>query len=374
MQNKETIRIAQIMGKWVGGGVEAVVLNYYRHLDRNKIEFDFICDSDSTCIPYEEIKSLGGKVILIPPYQKIFKYIKELTKILKENKYNIVHSHINTLSVFPLYCAKKAKVPVRIAHNHSTTNKKEWKRNIIKCILKPFSKIFSTEYMSCSEYAGRWLFGNKTFDNNNVYVLNNAVDLNKLKYNLSIRDEYRKKLNIKKEQLVIGNVGRMVETKNHTFLLDIFKLISEEHDSILVLVGQGPLENYLKQKAKKLGLYDKVIFLGQREDVYNIYQAFDLFVLPSLYEGFGMVLLEAQATNLPCIVSTGVPQEAKLINDFKFISLNESLITWKNSIIDLFKTNKRIDNSKILTEKGFDIVNEAKKLEKKYFSLLEEDL
>ena len=153
--SKKPIRIAHIMGKWVGGGVEAVVMNYYRHINREKVQFDFICDEDSTNIPYEEIESLGGKVIIIPPYQKLFKYIKKLTKVLKEGKYKIVHSHINTLSVFPLYCAKKAKVPVRIAHSHSTTNKKEWKKNLMKQVLKPFSKLFATDYFACSEYAGR---------------------------------------------------------------------------------------------------------------------------------------------------------------------------------------------------------------------------
>ena len=181
------IRVAQIIGKWLGGGVEAVVMNYYRHIDRNKIQFDFICDEDSTNIPYEEIESLGGKVIIIPPYQKLFKYIKELTKVLKEGKYKIVHSHINTLSVFPLYCAKKAKVPVRIAHSHSTTHKKEWKKNLMKQILKPFSKLFATNYFACSEYAGRWLFGDKEFDKGNVYVLNNAIDVDKFKYDEKIR-------------------------------------------------------------------------------------------------------------------------------------------------------------------------------------------
>jgi len=125
------IRVAQIIGKWLGGGVESVVMNYYRHIDRSKIQFDFICDEDSTNIPYDEINSLGGKVILIPPYQKVIKYHNELKKVLKDGNYKIVHSHINTLSVFSLWAAKSAGVPVRIAHSHSTTNKKEKKRKRI---------------------------------------------------------------------------------------------------------------------------------------------------------------------------------------------------------------------------------------------------
>ena len=129
-------------------------------MDRDRVQFDFICDEDSTDIPYEEIKELGGRVYLIPSYTKVFKYQKELIKILRENKYKIVHSHINTLSVFSLHAAKKAGVPVRIAHSHSTTNRAEWKKNIIKQILRPFSKVYATDYFACSELAGRWLFGN----------------------------------------------------------------------------------------------------------------------------------------------------------------------------------------------------------------------
>lgn len=124
----EPIKVAQIVGKWVGGGVESVIMNYYTNIDRVKVQFDFICDSDSTDIPYEKIEKLGGRVILIPPYQKILKYIKEQKRVLKENNYRIVHSHINTLSIFPLYAAKRAKVPVRIAHSHSTSNKIEKKK------------------------------------------------------------------------------------------------------------------------------------------------------------------------------------------------------------------------------------------------------
>lgn len=132
LEQDSPIRIAQIIGKWLGGGVESVVMNYYRHIDRSKIQFDFICDEDSTNIPYDEINSLGGKVILIPPYQKVIKYHNELKKVLKDGNYKIVHSHINTLSVFSLWAAKSAGVPVRIAHSHSTTNKKEKKKNLMK--------------------------------------------------------------------------------------------------------------------------------------------------------------------------------------------------------------------------------------------------
>lgn len=276
-KKEEPIRIAQIVGKWIGGGVEAVVMNYYRHLDHSKIQFDFICDDDSTNIPYDEIEKLGGKVILIPPYQKVFKYQRELRRVLRDGKYKIVHSHINTLSVFPLYAAKKVGVPVRIAHSHSTTNKKEWKKNLLKQVLRPFSKKYATNYMCCSELAGRWLFGDKAYDEGKVYLLNNAIDLDKFKYDKKIKDKKRKELGIKEDTIVIGHIGRFVAQKNHTFLIDIFNQFhKKEKNSILLLAGQGPLQEEIKNKVRELGLDDSVRFLGQRNDANELYQVFDV--------------------------------------------------------------------------------------------------
>ncbi len=367
-QNEKLIRIAQIVGKWVGGGVEAVVMNYYRHIDRSKIQFDFICDEDSTNIPYEEIKNLGGRVIIVPPYQKVIKYHKALVKIFKENNYKIVHSHINTLSVFPLWAAKRAKVPIRIAHSHSTTNKKEWKKNLLKQILRPFSKVFANYYFACSEYAGRWLFGNKEFEKGNVYVLNNAIDIDKFKYNEKIRQEMRKELKIDDDTTVIGHIGRFVAQKNHTFLIDIF---NEYHkinkNSILLLIGQGPLEEEIKAKVKNLNLDDFVRFLGQRNDANKLYQAMDIFLLPSLYEGLPVVGVEAQASGLLCILSSSMTKETKVLDSTVFVSLSDTPESWANVINKKFQ---RKDTTKILTDKGFNINSEAEKLESKYVKIL----
>ena len=363
----EPIRVAQIIGKWVGGGVEAVVMNYYRHIDKSKIQFDFICDNDSTNIPYDEIESMGGKVILIPPYQKMFKYHKELKKVLKDGNYKIVHSHINALSVFSLFAAKRAKVPVRIAHSHSTTNKKEWKKNLVKQVLRPFSKLYATNYMACSELAGRWLFGNKAFNKGRVYILNNAIELDKFMYDKAIRDNKRKELGINSNTLVIGHVGRFVEQKNHRFLIDIFNEIKKKNnDSVLLLIGQGPLMDEMKNKVKILGLDSAVKFLGQRSDVNELYNVMDLFLFPSLYEGLGMVLIEAQTNGLFCLASTEVPKIAKVIDNVKFISLKENASTWCSNI----ETIGRSIDLKTIKDSGYDIVTEAEKLEQKYINYI----
>ena len=370
MKKEEPIRVAHIIGKWLGGGVEAVVMNYYRHIDRTKIQFDFLCDEDSTNIPYEEIEQLGGRVILIPPYQKVFKYQKELIRIFKENNYKIVHSHINTLSVFPLRAAKKAGVKVRIAHSHSTTNKKEWKKNLLKQVLRPFSKVYATDYMCCSELAGRWLFGDKAYDSKKVYLLNNAIDLDKFKYNESLRKKKRKELGISDDTLVIGHIGRFIAQKNHTFLIDIFNEVHKKNpSSLLLLIGQGPLKEEMENKVKEFKLNDSVRFLGQRNDVNELYQAFDVFCLPSLYEGLPVVGVEAQASGLLCILSNAMTKETKVLNITKFISLNNTPEEWADNILDDVKRYKRIDTSKKMTYKSFNIKEEAKKLEKYYLNL-----
>jgi len=359
------IRIAQVMGKWVGGGVEAVVMNYYRNIDKKKIQFDFIFDDDSNDIPYDEIEKLGGKVILIPPYQKVFKYHKELKRVLMSGNYKIVHSHINTLSVFSLYAAKKAGVPVRIAHSHSTTNKKEWKKNLLKLVLRPLSKKYATHYFACTEHAAKWMFG----DNEDTYILNNAIDLNKFKYSNKIREEKRKELKLKDNAFVIGHIGRFVKQKNHEFIIDVFNEIHKENkNAVLLLVGKGPLMDEIKEKVKELKLTKNVKFLGQRSDVNELYQAFDLFLFPSLYEGLGMVAIEAQTSGLQCIASTEVPSIAKVTDNLEFLELDDTIEMWKNVILD--KQNKKRKSYVTEVKKaGYDIKTEVKKLEEKYIEL-----
>lgn len=368
---KDIVRVAHVIGKWLGGGVEAVVMNYYRNIDHNKIQFDFICDDDSTNIPYEEIEKLGGKVMLVPPYQKPVKYHKTLKKILKEENYKIVHSHINTLSVFSLFAAKCADVPVRIAHNHSTTNKKEWKKNLLKQFLRPFVKIFATDYFACTEHAGRWAFGNKKFENSKVFVLNNAIELEKFQYDVKLRKEKRKEFKIKDSTLVVGHAGRFVAQKNHDYIIDVFyEVHKKNNDSILMLVGQGPLMNGIKDKVKKLKLDDCVMFLGQRNDINELYQAFDLFLFPSLYEGLGMVLIEAQVSGLPCLASTEVPCIAKVTENLDFIDLDCAPEIWATFILNYTGKFDRKSYIKEISDSGYNIKLENKKLEDYYFNCL----
>lgn len=370
MTSGKTVRIAQIMGKWVGGGVEAVVMNYYQNIDRNRVQFDFIFDEDSAYIPYKEVESLGGKVILIPPYQHVVAYHKVLKNVLEEGHYQIAHSHVNTLSVFSLWAAKSAGVPIRIAHSHSTTNNHEFVKNSIKRVLRPFSKHFATSYMACSALAAKWMFGDKTYRKGEVYVLNDAIDLSRFEYNEQERTKIRAQLGLGEGTLTVGNVGRFVRQKNQLFLIDTFKAMhAKQPDSVLLIVGQGPLEQELMQKAKESGVGDAIHFLGQRSDVQNLYQAMDVFCLPSLYEGFGMVVVEAQVAGLPCVVSTQLPDVVNISKHVDFVSLERSPDIWAKHLL-VAAGQKRASYATQAREEGFDITEEAQKLETYYLKQL----
>lgn len=364
------IRIAQVMGKMVGGGVEAVVMNYYRHIDREKVQFDFLVDADSTLVPREEIEALGGRVIEIPPYQKVVDYHKTLVRVLRENQYQIVHSHINTLSVFPLFAARRAGIPVRIAHSHSTAGKGETVRNLMKYTLRPFSKVFATHYCACSRYAGEWLFGKKAIQQGKVQLLRNAIALERFLFNEEIRAEVRKELGLDAE-LVIGHVGRFMNQKNHKFLIEIFaELLKVEPHAVLLLVGEGELQDEIKALVQEKGIADQVRFLGQRSDVNRLYQAMDLLLFPSFYEGLSVVCVEAQAAGLPCLLSDAVSEETKLTECAHFFPLSAPAIHWAERVLELARENERGCMLEQMQQAGFEIGAAAVELESLYFNSL----
>ncbi len=347
-KKSEPIVVAQIMGKWVGGGVEAVIMNYYRHIDRTKVQFDFICDEDSTNIPYDEIKNLGGHVILCPPYQKLPKYLKFLKQLFREKKYAIVHSNINTLSVFPLYAAKKADVPVRIAHSHSTSNPKEWKKNLLKNALRPFSKRYATDYFACTEHAGAYQFGKKAVKQGKVKIITNAIDIEKFKFDPEARKRLRKEFGFRDDDYVIGNFGRLIPQKNQLFLIDAFAEFKKKNPNAkLLIVGEGELRDKLEEKIASYSLTNDVRIEGFRKDLNKCYSALDLFAFPSIYEGLGMVAVEAQVAGLDVIASEDIPLDIDL-GKVMFRKCNKVFLCQKNH------------------EEKYNIKNNAQKLQELY--------
>lgn len=364
----EPIRVAQVIGKMVGGGVEAVVMNYYRHIDRSKVQFDFIIDSDSTVVPDKEIKNLGGRLFEVPPYQHLGSYQKALGSLFEQNQWDIVHSHINTLSVFSLRIAKKAGIPVRIAHSHATMGKGETKRNLMKLALRPFANVYPTDRVACSSYAGKWLFGN----NVSFTVIPNAVDVTKFRFSEGARNEMRGAWGAGDDCCVVGNLGRMESTKNQSFLIEAFARLHAEHpDSLLVIAGCGSLRESLEQKTRDLGISDCVRFLGQVNDVSCLYQGMDVFALPSLYEGFGMALLEAQVSGLSCVVSNRVSPEVVLSDGCKLLPLEDGADVWAHEIWSQFTDGFREPLAAEAFER-FDIEKTAKNLVSFYVRLVEE--
>lgn len=367
------VRIAHVIGKAHNGGVEAVVMNYYRHIDRTKIQYDFIIDSDSSNTALiDEIESLGGRVIMIPPYQKPIEYHSVLYKLFTENNYPLVYSHLNTLSVFPLFAAWRAGIKIRVAHNHSTAGKGrgEFKRNMMKYTLRPFAKVFPTHFCACSEYAGRWIFGNKAMDSGRVKVWPNAIETERFAYNESVRSEVRRKLKLT-GKFVIGHAGRFVHVKNHDFLMEIFSEIRKRReDSVLLLAGDGPLFNMFRDKVKAAGLSECVIFLGSVYDIERYYQAMDVFILPSLYEGLPVVGSEVQVSGLPFLCSDRVTPETKLCNNMKFMSLSQSASEWAQEALRISDGHVRKDMSQYARDSGFDIRAQAVKMSEWYCRLL----
>ena len=362
----EPIRVAQMMTDMNYGGVEMVVMNYYRHIDRTRVQFDFFALEGSAVPQREEIERLGGRVYIVPKYTHLSAYEKEIIRLFKQNQYKIVHSHMNTLSVFSLWGAKKAGIPNRIAHNHSTAGKGETKKNIIKYALRPFAKIYPTQLCACSQYAGEWLYGK----NAEFQVFNNAIDLSRYSYDPQKAATVRKELGLE-DKLVVGHIGRFCYQKNHNFLIDIFNEIHKQRqEAVLLLIGEGELEQDIRNKVKELGLTDSVRFMGKQKDTIKFYQAMDCFVLPSRYEGLGVVAIEAQACSVPVICSTAVPKDAKITSSVKFIGLDESSSNWADSVLDVIKTQVKRNKREEVRKAGYDIEVEAKKLTDFYEELL----
>lgn len=314
------LRVAMVMGKMSGGGVEAVVMNYYRNIDRSRVQFDFLVDEDSRLVPRDEIEALGGRVFDVPPYQQLVRYQRRLVDLFRREAWPIVHSHINSLSVFSLRAAQRAGVPVRIAHSHSTGGREERLRGLAKMLFRTQANRYPTHRLACSCAAGEWLFGSEaSFD-----VVNNAIDVRRFSFSEKARGEVRSELGIGSDTFVYGHVGRFSAQKNQEYLLRIFKKVHEaREDSVLLLAGDGEDRSLIESRAAEEGLAESVVFLGQRLDTARLYCAFDAFVLPSIYEGLPVVMVEAQASGLPCYVSERVTKEANIGGRVKFISLSD---------------------------------------------------
>ncbi|CUS16842.1 glycosyltransferase family 1 protein [Lactobacillus delbrueckii] len=357
------IRVLHILQRMEAGGTQALVMNNYRKIDRTKVQFDFFVEYPNKQFYDDEIVRLGGKIYYnsVRVDGNIRKFQKNLANILKTGQYKIVHVHTYSIGYFVLKTAKKCGVPIRIVHSHNNETVHDSKY-FLKLILQKLYPIYATDFISCSTDAGKYLFKNREFD-----VLKNSIDSEKFIFSQGIRDKVRCELGVS-DNFVVGHIGRLHQQKNHQFLLQVFAEIKKKKpNAILLLVGEGPLKNEIIAQVKKLGLEDSVKFLGNRKDVSCLDQAFDVFVLPSLFEGLGIVAVEAQAAGLPVLCSTGVSKDAKISPIFHYLSLDKTPTIWADKAIKISKDKLAHTNMQsYVIESGYDVSDTARWLQQYY--------
>lgn len=348
----EPTRILHMIGCLGMGGSQTMLLNLYRAIDREKVQFDLILDRSENNDLLDQFEALGAKVYVLPCYHvtNTLQVRRAWREFFQEHpEYKILHSHVRSYASIYLPIAKKYGLKT-IIHSHSTSNGRGI-TSVAKKILQYPLRFQADYFMGCSEESGRWLFGEKVVKSDRFYLLKNAIDANVYRHDPEKRMEYRKLLGIGDEKVFI-HVGRFHPAKNHEFLLNVFAEVHRrDQKTVLVLVGDGDLRETIQAKIRELHLADSVIMLGNRKDVPELLQAADCFLFPSLYEGLGIVAIEAQAAALPCICSESVPRLAKVTDNCVFLPYNEDM--W---IKEALKSHhNRIDTYHQIVSAGYDI-------------------
>lgn len=363
---EKPIRVLMVNYKMQCAGIESFIMNVYRNIDRSKIQFDFLVHYQERQFYDDEIESMGGNIyrLTVREDNNFLKYFCDLKKFFScHPEYKIIHGHMESFGVFYLKAAKTAGVPVRIAHSHIAQRNKGIKGAVKNVLNKGFKK-YATDLFACSDVAGTFLFGSDS----SFTVYNNAIDVSKFAFNRGHREAVRKELGIDSNCLVIGHVGRFNTQKNHEFLIEIFKeIICRNPQAKLLLIGEGDLQGEIEKKVGSLGLNDSVLFLGVRKDIHRIYQAMDVFLMPSLFEGLPVSGIEAQASGLQCIFSDAVTVQTKITDRVQFISLDTSIKDWADKILELnTDIGSREQMAQYVIDAGYDIKQQVHKLENFY--------
>ncbi len=374
----EPIRVLQVVSTMGQGGIENLLMNIYRNIDKSKVQFDFLVHTNQKFYFDDEIKSLGGNIYHIPrtKYYQLFKTCRNYDRFFREHpEYRIVHSHINTWSTLVLRAAKKANIPVRIAHAHThITQKKISLIIILKIISAMFINKYVTERFACSQEAAQWVFGKKNKDK--TIIFNNAINTNLFQFDSEKRNLYRNELQLNDKTVVI-HIGCFDDQKNQLFLIDVFsELYHKNKNTVFLLIGEGKNFEKVKQKVRDLNLDSQVHFLGIRGDVNQLLNAVDAFVFPSLFEGLGIVAIEAQANGLPVIASDVVPKQVVVSDLIRFVSLSQSPEYWANVILEEIqkKHSSRETYSQTVKEHGYDITEMVEWITKFYLQKYNETI
>ena len=365
------LRVLHSVSNMGRAGIETMLMNYYREMDRDRIQFDFLANKPVPGEYDEEIRSLGGRVFVSPGLNPVHypRYRRYVSDLLQENRdIRIVHAHNEAMGYYALQSAKDAGIRIRIAHAHNTRIIRDYKYPL-KLVCKQLLPGAATDYWSCGRDAGIYYYGKKRW-NTSGFILHNAIDVERFGFRPEVREHQRRQTGLEK-CFVIGHVGRFNVQKNHSRLLDIFAAVAKAvPEARLVLIGTGELEQAMKEKAQHLGILDRTIMPGQMADVSTWYQAMDCFVLPSLFEGLPVVGIEAQAAGLPCVFSDRVTDEVLLSPEACRIFLDADDSEWARQIAAARQPEtNRLQGMETVRRAGYDIHKEARKLQKIYLEM-----
>ncbi|MEG0304892.1 MAG: glycosyltransferase family 1 protein [Oscillospiraceae bacterium] len=362
--NNNPIRVLNIMpGIMDLAGAETMLMNYYRHFDREKVQMDFLCIGEQIGAYDHEIQRMGGRIYHIAPLHKnILKYMEAINYILKNNSYGIVHVHQDCLGFIPLLLARYNNIPCRVAHSHSTQHRGSNSfKNIMLNTFRKLIPMVATDYMACSMAAGKWMFGQRKFT-----VMYNAIDLETFSYNGQERNKVRSEYVVDEDALLIGQVGRFCKVKNQIFTLEILKTMLYQMPNVkLMLVGMGPEEENIRKYILENKLMDYVIVVPPHKDIFAFYSAFDVLLIPSLYEGLTLVAVEAQSCSLPCVISDTISSEVCVTDIVTTVSLDDEINHWIKAICKIVKTSRESKTLQV-SKAGYSIANETIKLQNFY--------
>ena len=365
----EPIRVLEVVAKMNLAGTETMLMNFYRNMDRKRVQFDFAVCTEERCDYEDEIISLGGQIIRYPQYRGInhFSYIRWWNNFFRDNpNYRIVHGHIGSTAAIYLSIAKKHGC-YTIAHSHGSLGPINLRSIIWRMYSYP-TRFVADYYFGCSMDALETRYGNRIAHNKKKSkVLNNAIDASKYIYNINVREEVRKELSISPDEWIIGTVGRLSAPKNPQMTLSIIEDLKNRGEKFRFLwVGEGELRKMIEDELTKRNLTENVILLGLRNDVPRLLQAMDIFVFPSISEGLGIAAVESQAAGLLTLCSNRIPSEAKVTDMCQFISVDD-VSKWVTAIVNN-KYYNRTNALDSIIEKGYDIHTAAEWLQEYYLS------
>lgn len=363
----KAIRILHVLAAMDRAGTENLIMSLYRNIDRTKVQFDFAVSADNECAFDGEIKSMGGKIYHYPRYRGInhFKYVAWWKAFFKNHQeHSIVHGHIGSTAAIYLSIAKHYG-KFTIAHSHNTNSKLSLSSALYR-VYSYRTRFIADYFFACSKQALLDRYGKKVANNKKIAsVLNNAIDTSKFAFNDEERKQIRNELGIEKSEVIIGTVGRLTRQKNPDMIINIIKRLDSDGIKFRFLwVGTGELEDEIRNKIHQLGLEDRVIFAGVRDDVFRVLMGMDIFVFPSEWEGLGISCVEAQASGLPTLCSKAVPIDAKVSNNFQQLTI-DSVDEWCKKILVIISTinkNDRINAYQQVANCGYDITETTNRL------------